>query len=51
MRKYTLIKYIAGQIDVPARTFDDYKWKGRSVKAHRAQIRKLVGFRKWSRGF
>ena len=39
-----IIKYIAGQIDVPARTFNDYKWKGRSVEAHRAQIRKLVGY-------
>ncbi len=39
------------KFDVSARTFNDYKWKGRSIEAHRAQIRKLVGFRKWSREF
>ena len=46
-----VIKYLARQIDVSREAFANYKWTGRSIRYHRAQIRKLLGFRKWSRRY
>lgn len=46
-----IVKHIADQINVPADEFTKYKWKGRLIEAHRSQIRKLTGYRKWSRRF
>ena len=37
--------YVAGQVSVAAEEFDRFPWVGRSVKAHRAQIRQAFGFR------
>lgn len=47
----SVITYIAKQVDVRPEAFLNYKWKGRSIRSHRAQIRKLLGFRKWSRRY
>ncbi|MEK4787976.1 MULTISPECIES: Tn3 family transposase [Bacillus] len=40
-----LIDYVAKQVGVPADSFQEYDWNGRSIKYHRAQIREYVGFR------
>ncbi len=45
----SVIKYIAQQIDVPTEALSNYKWEGRTIESHRNQLRKLFGFREWSR--
>ncbi|PHE39727.1 Tn3 family transposase [Bacillus pseudomycoides] len=40
-----LIEYVAKQVGVPADSFQEYDWNGRSIKYHRAQIREYMGFR------
>ncbi len=40
-----IISYIAQQVGVSSTTYSDYKWQGRSIKTHRAQIRQLFNFR------
>jgi TnpA family transposase len=42
-----VVKFIARQIDVSADELGNYKWKGRTTEYHRAQIRKLLGFKRW----
>jgi TnpA family transposase len=39
------IEYVADQVKVPAEVLVEYSWSGRTIKYHRAQIRKAFGFR------
>ncbi|MDQ5851937.1 MAG: Tn3 family transposase, partial [Chloroflexota bacterium] len=40
-----VLPHVARQVGVPADQYLAYDWRGRSIKAHRAQIRAWVGFR------
>ncbi|MCG8542387.1 MAG: DUF4158 domain-containing protein [Clostridia bacterium] len=40
-----IIHYIAKQLSFEAGLFQDYNWKGRSIKYHRSQIRKYFNFK------
>jgi TnpA family transposase len=40
-----LVAYLAPQVDVEAEAYLGYDWQGRSIKYHRAQIRRFFGFR------
>jgi hypothetical protein len=44
------IDYIAGQVKVDPAAFGAYDWSGRSIKGHRAQIRRALGFRECTVG-
>ncbi|ETR67978.1 MAG: Transposase Tn3 family protein [Candidatus Magnetoglobus multicellularis str. Araruama] len=46
-----VIRFIANQINIPEKLFDDYKWYGRSIKSHRTKIRNFYGFKKWSQSY
>ncbi|XGV94351.1 MAG: DUF4158 domain-containing protein (plasmid) [Leptolyngbya sp. BL-A-14] len=37
--------FVAEQLGIPASLYQEYKWQGRSLKYHRAEIRELCGFR------
>nr|WP_262496178.1 DUF4158 domain-containing protein [Nonomuraea sp. SYSU D8015] len=39
------VTYVARLVDVPASELRLYEWDGRTIKAHRADIRKYFGFR------
>jgi len=39
------ITYIARQAGIALERFEEYDWNGRTIKAHRADIRALLGFR------
>ncbi|MFG1703473.1 DUF4158 domain-containing protein [Nonomuraea sp. M3C6] len=39
------VAYVARLVDVPASELGLYEWDGRTIKAHRADIRKYFGFR------
>ena len=39
------VDYVAGQVKVAPPAFGDYKWSGRTIEYHRAQVRKALGFR------
>lgn len=41
----SVIDYLAKQIKVAPEQFRHYEWRGRTIEYHRAQIRKLHGFR------
>jgi hypothetical protein len=41
----TVINYVAKLINVTPENYREYNWQGRSIKYHRAQIRKFFGFR------
>lgn len=41
----TVVTYIAKQVKVPVEKYADYDWQGRTIKYHRAQIRKFLNFR------
>ncbi len=41
----TALTYIAKQVKVPVEKYADYDWQGRTIKYHRAQIRKFFNFR------
>lgn len=43
-----LIKHIAEQVEVPAETWTNYPWSGRSLGYHRAEIREFCGFAEMS---
>ncbi len=45
-----VVEYVARQVHVDAARFNGYDWSGRSIKYHRAQIRKEHGFREATRG-
>jgi hypothetical protein len=38
------VAYVARLVDVPASELGLYEWDGRTIKAHRADIRKYFGF-------
>lgn len=40
-----VIEHIAEQLALEIATWKDYDWSGRTIKYHRAEIRKLLGFR------
>src|SRR5215472_13799449 len=40
-----VISFIATQVGVAPHAYLQYDWQGRTIKDHRAQIRKLLGFR------
>ncbi len=40
-----VVNYVAKVINVPPEKYREYDWQGRSIKYHRAQIRKFFGFR------
>ncbi len=44
------VDYVARQVKVDPRAFGAYDWSGRSIKGHRAQIRKALGFRECTVG-
>ena len=39
------VEFIAKQVKVTPEQFEQYQWRGRTIEYHRAQIRKLHGFR------
>jgi hypothetical protein len=39
------VEFIAKQVKVAPEQFERYQWRGRTIEYHRAQIRKLHGFR------
>ena len=43
-----IIEYVAQQLNVSAEVIKTYKWKGRRIKEHRAEIRELLCFREAS---
>lgn len=42
------IDYVAHQLNVSPEGIKTYKWQGRSIKDHRAEVRELLGFRRAS---
>ena len=40
-----VVNHIAEQIGVSPKSFRRYRWQGRSIERHRAQIRAMLGFR------
>lgn len=42
------LDYVARQVEVPAAELAFYDWSGRTIKAHRVQIRRALGFRECS---
>jgi len=40
-----LVAYLAKQLNVPPKIFDQYDWGGPSIRQHRARIRQWLGFR------
>ena len=43
-----MIEFVAGQVGVPAADIGFSDWEGRQVKRHRAEIRRVTGFRECS---
>ena len=41
----TIVDHVAQQVGVPADTWAQYDWTGRTIEYHRAQIRQHLGFR------
>lgn len=41
----SVISYVAQLLKVPVKCSSDYNWQGRTIKSHRAIIRKYLGFR------
>ncbi len=44
------VSYVAEQVKVDPGLFDEYRWSGRTIEYHRAQVREAFGFREFSRG-
>ncbi|UJB73317.1 DUF4158 domain-containing protein (plasmid) [Acaryochloris sp. 'Moss Beach'] len=40
-----VVKFIAKQLKITQRSFNEYKWNGRTIKEHRATIRSFLGCR------
>jgi hypothetical protein len=40
-----VVEFVAGQVGVSPAEMGSYKWAGRSIECHRAQIREHLGFR------
>ena len=47
----TVASYVSRQLSLPLSDFYEYDWQGRTSKRYRAQIREVLGFRKWSRRY
>ena len=47
----SVASYIARQTGFSFTDFDRYDWQGRTIKRYRTQIRKFLGFSKWSRRY
>lgn len=43
------VSFVASQVDVDSSSLARYRWEGRTVEYHRAQIRNFFGFREFSR--
>lgn len=43
-----VVEFVAGQVGVPASELGFYDWSGRTIKAHRAEVRRVLGFRECS---
>lgn len=43
------VAYVAEQVKVEPESLDAYRWSGRTIEHHRAQIRDAFGFRESSR--
>jgi hypothetical protein len=43
------VQFMANQVGVPAQALANYDFAGRSIKYHRAQIRKSLGFAEFTR--
>jgi hypothetical protein len=43
------VEYVAGQVMVEPELFAKYAWAGRTIEYHRAQIRRVFGFRESTR--
>ncbi|MEV5707972.1 Tn3 family transposase [Actinoallomurus sp. NPDC052274] len=43
------VDYVAGQVKVDPELFAEYRWTGRTIEYHRAQIREALGFREATR--
>lgn len=43
-----VVEFVARQVGVPARELGFYDWSGRTIKAHRAEVRRVLGFRECS---
>lgn len=43
-----MVEFVAKQVRVPASDLGFYDWQGRQIKAHRAEIRRALGFRECS---
>nr|WP_255357040.1 DUF4158 domain-containing protein [Pseudonocardia sp. EC080625-04] len=43
-----VVGFVAGQVGVPASELGFYDWSGRTIKAHRAEVRRVLGFRECS---
>lgn len=44
------VAYVAEQVKVDLVEFADYRWSGRTIEYHRAQVRAAFGFREFARG-
>lgn len=42
------VEFVARQVDVPAAELAFYDWSGRTIKRHRAEVRRALGFRECS---
>jgi hypothetical protein len=45
---FSIINFLAKQLNIPADQWKHYSWEGRSIKRHRAEIRQYFGFREHS---
>lgn len=48
---HAVVAYIARQLSLSPQELDAYHWHGREAKQQRTTIRKMSGFRKWSRDY
>lgn len=44
------VAYVAGQVRVDPADLSAYRWTGRTIEYHRAQVRDAFGFREFTRG-
>src|ERR1700730_9126424 len=42
---FSVVAFLAKQVEVPSACYAEYDWQGRAIKYHRAQIRSFLGFR------
>jgi len=42
------VEFVAAQVRVPATDLGLFEWDGRTVKRHRAEIRRFFGFRRFT---